>query len=83
MPMTLVVPDEIAHSAYEIAATTGDSAENLLLKTLYAHFPPISPELQAEFDAWERLSDEDMARLNEREGLGWHEPKSTLLVEKR
>ena len=71
MPMTLTIPDEIAHSAQEIAAGTGDSAERLLLQALYAYFPPIRPELQAEFDAWERSSDEDMARLDAEEGLGW------------
>ena len=71
MPMTLTVPDEIADSAHEIAAGTGNSAESLLLQALYTHFPPISPELQAEFDEWEQASDEDMARLNTEEGLRW------------
>ena len=51
MPLTLARPGEIAHSAQEIAAGTGDSAERLLLQALYAYFPPIRPELQAEFDA--------------------------------
>jgi len=69
--MTITVPDEIAHSAQEIAAGTGDSAEHLSLQVLYAHFPPVSSELLAEFDAWERSSDEDMARLDAEEGLGW------------
>lgn len=64
MPMTLTVPDEIANSAQEIAAETGNSAEALLLQALYSHFPPVSPELQAEFDEWEQATDEDMARLN-------------------
>ena len=71
MPMTLTVPDEIAIPAQEIAASTGDSAENLLLQTLYAHFPPISPELQAEFDFWERVSDETTRRLEAAEGPIW------------
>jgi len=70
MPMTLAIPDEIAHSAQAVAGT-GDPAERLLLQALYAYFPPIRPELQAEFDAWERSSDEDMARLDAEEGLGW------------
>ena len=69
--MTLTVPDEIAQSAQEMAASAGGSAEHLLLQALYAHFPPVSPELQAEFDAWEQASDEDMARLDAEEGLGW------------
>jgi hypothetical protein len=73
--MTLTVPDEIALPAQELAASTGESAENLFLQTLYAHFPPASPELQAEFDAWEQASDEDMIRLNEQEDLGWHEAR--------
>ena len=51
MSMTLARPGEIAHSAQEIAAGTGDSAERLLLQALYAYFPPIRPKLQAEFDA--------------------------------
>ncbi len=71
MSLTLAIPDEIAHSAQEAAASTGASVEQLLLQALQAHFPPISPELQAKFDAWERFSDEDMARLDAEEGLGW------------
>lgn len=31
-------------------------------------------ELQAEFDAWEQASDEDMTRLNAAEGLDWISP---------
>lgn len=69
--MTITVPDEIAHSAQEIAAGTGDSAEHLLLQALYAHFPPISPELQAEFDAWEEISNETMQSFEAAEGIGW------------
>ena len=69
MSLTLTVPDEIANSALEIAASTGDSAEHLLLKVLYTHFPPISPELQAEFDAWEEISNESMRRFEAAEGL--------------
>lgn len=71
MPLTLAIPDEIARPAHETAASTGTSVEQLLLQAIQAHFPPISPELQAEFDAWERSSDEDMARLDAEEGLGW------------
>ena len=51
MSLTLAIPDEIAHSAQEAAASTGASVEQLLLQALQAHFPPISPELQAKFDA--------------------------------
>lgn len=31
----------------------------------------MTPELQAEFDDWERMSDETMARLDVEENLGW------------
>lgn len=75
--MTLAVPDEIANSAQEIAAETGNSAESLLLQALYTHFPSVSPELQAEFDAWEELSAESMKKFEATEGIGWerNEPK--------
>ena len=79
MPMTLTVPDEIALPAQELTASAGESAENLLLQTLYAHFPPITPGLQAEFDAWEQASDEDMIRLNAQEDLGWHEARRSVV----
>lgn len=49
----------------EIASSVGDSAERL----------PISPELQAEFDFWDQVSDETMRCMDEQEDLGWHEPK--------
>lgn len=69
--MTLTIPDEIARSVQGVAAGSSSSAEQLLLQALQAHFPPISGELQAEFDAWELASDEDMARLNTEAGLDW------------
>lgn len=31
-----------------------------LLQALQAHFPPLTPELQSEFDAWERVSQDDL-----------------------
>ncbi len=34
---------------------------------------PIPPELQAEFDEWERMSNETMARLDAEEDLGWYD----------
>ena len=71
MGLTLTIPDEIARAAEALAEATGDSPEELLLQALRAHFPPLSPELQEEFSAWERASDEDMARLEKHEGLGW------------
>jgi hypothetical protein len=69
--MILTIPDEIAQSALSVASGSATSAEQLLLQALQAHFPPISNELQAEFDAWEQASDEDMARLNTEAGLDW------------
>ena len=71
MPLTITVPEDIARAAEALAETSGTSVEDLLIQALQAHFPPVSPELQAEFDAWEQASDEDMARVDEREGLGW------------
>lgn len=71
MSLTLAIPDEIAHLAQEAAASTGTSVEQLLLQALQAHFPPISSELQAEFDAWEEISDETMRRFESAEGVIW------------
>jgi len=71
MAMTLTVPDDITLSVQEIAAGSGTSAEHLLLQALQAHFPPISPELQAEFDAWEEISTETMRRFEAAEGISW------------
>lgn len=71
MPLTITVPDDVAQAAAALAEAAGTTPEALLLTALKAHFPPLSPELQEEFEAWERASDEDMARLDEREGLGW------------
>lgn len=69
MPLMLSVPDEIARAAEALAETSGTTPEELLIQALHAHFPPLPPELQAEFKAWERASDEDMARLDEQEDL--------------
>jgi hypothetical protein len=69
MTLTITIPDEIARAAKVLAKQSGESPEALLIRALQAHFPVLPPELQEEFDAWERASDEDMARLEEREGL--------------
>lgn len=61
MPMTVIVPDEIARAAERMARKAGTSANHLVLQALRAHFPPIPDALQVEFDAMERASDEDMA----------------------
>lgn len=67
MPMKIVIPDEIARAAEEMAAASGTTAEAVLLNALQAHFPPISDGLSEEFRAWERASDEDMARLEDQD----------------
>ena len=67
--MTLTIPEEIAQAAHALSQSTGIAPERLLLRALQAHFPPVPPELQAEFDAWELASDEDMAKMNVQAGL--------------
>lgn len=59
MSLTLTVPDNIAQAAEQMARTSGSSTEVVLLKALEAHFPPVSPKLQDEFDAWNAASEED------------------------
>ena len=67
MTITLSVPDEIAAAAQQLAADSGQTAEQLLLDALWAHFPPIPAELSAEFDALESASDEDFIRFEKAE----------------
>jgi mRNA interferase MazF len=61
--LTLAVPEEIAQAAKQVAQRTGSSPETVLIQALRAHFPPVSTELQAELDAWNAASDEDLARF--------------------
>ena len=68
MSLTLTIPEEMAREAQKIASASGDTAEGLLLRALQAHFPPLPPDLKAEFDAWEQASDEDSAAQWERNG---------------
>lgn len=63
MSLKLEIPEEIVRSAEEIARRKHTTPEAILLHTLGLHFPPVSAELQAEFEAWEAASDEDMLRL--------------------
>ena len=71
MSLVLTVPDAIAQAAEELAQRCGETPERILLNALWAHFPPIPLELQAEFDALEQASDEDFARLEQQmEGEG-------------
>jgi len=61
--LNITVPDEIARVARARARETGASAETFLLEALRAHFGPLPDALQDELDAWERASDEDLARF--------------------
>lgn len=63
MSLILTVPDDIATVAQEMAKGTDATPEELLLEALKAHFPATPADLQAEFDAWDKASDEDFARL--------------------
>jgi 5'-deoxynucleotidase YfbR-like HD superfamily hydrolase len=67
MTITLSVPDDIAAAAQQLAEDSGQTAEQLLLDALWAHFPPIPAELRAEFDALESASDEDFVRFEKAE----------------
>ena len=67
MSLTISVPDEMAAAVEELAARCGQTPEQLLLNALRAHFPLIPVELQDEFDALERASDEDYARFEQEE----------------
>lgn len=66
MSLVLTVPDEIADAAKALSQRSGASPEELLLRALRAHFPPIPAELIAEFDAWEQASDTDEAVFQQR-----------------
>lgn len=68
MSITLEIPEEIAQAAERLARDSGTTPEQVLLGALKAYFPPIPPELQAEFDAWERASEHDAAALGRAEG---------------
>ncbi len=61
MSLMLTVPDEIAHAAEALAQRSGETPERILLNALWAHFPLLPAELQAEFAALEQASDEDFA----------------------
>jgi predicted transcriptional regulator len=63
--MTIQIPSEIVQAVEELAHRSGVPAQNLLLDALRAHFPPISLELQTEFDAWDRASNEDGGRIDQ------------------
>lgn len=65
MSLVFTVPDEIAKAVQEVSQRTGEPPEQLLIEALRAHFPPIPDDLQAEFDALERASDEDLARFEQ------------------
>jgi predicted transcriptional regulator len=62
--MTIKLPDEIAQAVDALAKASGESADRIVISALRAHFPPVAPELLAEFEAWEQASEEDAARLD-------------------
>lgn len=62
-PIVLTIPDDISDRAREIAETTAQPVEQVLLdhlKTLSAPLPTLPPELQAELDALKHLSDDTL-----------------------
>ena len=65
MSYIITIPDDIANAAALIAQRSGQSQESLLLNALRVHFPPVSAELQAEFDALEQASDEDFLHFEQ------------------
>lgn len=67
MSLMISIPDDIAHAVEDLAARSGMTPERLILDALGAHFPRIPAELQDEFDALERASDEDFARFEGQE----------------
>jgi hypothetical protein len=67
MSLTILIPDNIAHAVEDLAARSGKTPERLILDALGAHFPPIPVELQDEFDALDRASDDDFARFEQQE----------------
>lgn len=62
--MVITLPEELARAVDALAKACGEPAERLVLSALRAHFPPVDEQLQAEFDAWDRASEEDAARLD-------------------
>lgn len=59
MSITVTIPDELAIAVQELSNRSGELTEQVLIAALRAYFPPVSRELQAEFDALERASDSD------------------------
>jgi len=61
MSLTVTVPDDIASAVEALSQQSGETPEQLVIKALLAHFPPIPAALQEEFDALETASDADAA----------------------
>ncbi len=62
-PIVLTIPDDISDRAREIAETTAQPVEQVLLdhlKTLAPPLPTLPPDLQAELDALKLLSDDTL-----------------------
>lgn len=62
--MTITIPTEMAAVIDALSKASGQPADRLVISALQAHFPPVDPELRAEFEAWDRASEEDAARLD-------------------
>jgi hypothetical protein len=63
--MTVILPSELADAVEAASRESGVPATELVCKALRAHFPPIEPELQAEFEAWDAVSDAAMRRVDQ------------------
>jgi len=61
--MEIKLPNDLADAIIAVATATGLPAEQLACDALRAHFPCPPQALQEEFDAWERASDEDAAKI--------------------
>jgi len=60
-PILLTIPHDISERAYQLAESTHQPVEQILLahlKTLFAPIPALPPEEQAELDALHHLSDD-------------------------
>jgi predicted transcriptional regulator len=64
MSISIELPDEIAKAVEQLSRASGRPPEQIVIDALSAHFPPISQDLRDEFEAWEKASEEDAAKLD-------------------
>jgi hypothetical protein len=62
MGLHIHLPDDLALVLETESRAIGKSVDELAVEALRAHFPPVVPELQKEFDAWEAASESDAMR---------------------